>query len=177
MIEVSFRGRPRTGVEGRLRPALQDLLLPLRRAAGAEATPAPIGRFGGLTGLPTDPAERAKALASFPEQDWQGVVGLPVPESITELPSKADGDSPLVAKLATWEYGEVAEILHVGSYDTELPTTIARLEELRYRSEGYAITGEHEEEYLRGHRHAPREAEELLHHHPLSGTQGALSPG
>ncbi len=147
MIEVSFRGKPDKVLMGAF-SLLFKTYFSLPGVPRGPKQPAPIGRFGGLAGLPTDPAERAKALAGFPEQDWQGVVGLPVPDSVTELPSKATGDSPFVARLATWEYGEVAEILHVGSYDTELPT-IARLEEL-IRSEGYVISGEHEEEYLRG---------------------------
>jgi hypothetical protein len=50
--------------------------------------------------------------------------------------------------LTTWEYGEVAEILHVGPYDREEPT-LQRLRKF-VQAEGYAIVGEHEEEYVRG---------------------------
>ena len=54
----------------------------------------------------------------------------------------------LEVELATWEYGEVAEILHVGPYSEETPT-IERLHAFIGVS-GYEIRGDHEEEYLRG---------------------------
>ena len=51
-------------------------------------------------------------------------------------------------KLETWEYGEVAEILHIGSYATENPT-VEKLHQFITES-GYEIVGPHEEEYLKG---------------------------
>jgi hypothetical protein len=54
----------------------------------------------------------------------------------------------MAAHAATWEYGEVAEILHLGSYETE-PPTIERLQEY-VAAEGYSVIGDHEEEYLKG---------------------------
>ena len=50
--------------------------------------------------------------------------------------------------LTTWEYGEVAEVLHIGPYDREEPT-LQRLREF-VQVEGYALVEEHEEEYIRG---------------------------
>ncbi|NUM64306.1 GyrI-like domain-containing protein [candidate division KSB1 bacterium] len=50
--------------------------------------------------------------------------------------------------MTTWEYGEVAEILHMGPYDKEQPT-VARLMEF-IKTQGYEVAGEHEEEYLKG---------------------------
>ena len=50
--------------------------------------------------------------------------------------------------LTTWEYGDVAEMLHVGPYDREEPT-IAKLKQF-IKECGYEIVGEHEEEYLKG---------------------------
>ena len=58
------------------------------------------------------------------------------------------GTSFLTVELVTWEYGEVAQILHVGGYDEETADTEALKEFIR--SQGYEITGLHEEEYLKG---------------------------
>ncbi len=146
MLEVSFRGKP----ERVLMPAFNLLFKTYYALPGVKKgpeQPAPIARFKGLAGLPKDPEERAKALAGFADADWQGVVGLPVPEAVASLPATGAAE-PFTVRLTAWEYGEVAEILHVGSYESEIPT-IARLEE-HIKSQGYAISGEHEEEYLRG---------------------------
>ena len=51
-------------------------------------------------------------------------------------------------ELTTWEYSEVAEILHVGPYSEEQPT-VERLRAFIEES-GYEIIGDHEEEYLKG---------------------------
>ena len=50
--------------------------------------------------------------------------------------------------MTTWEYGQVAEILHVGPYSEEEPTIRKLLDFIK--NSGYATTGEHEEEYLKG---------------------------
>ena len=72
---------------------------------------------------------------------------MPVPESVTELP-EIEPEAGLKVTLTTWEYGEVAEILHVGPYIEEEPT----IEKLKgfIKDEGYQIIGEHEEEYIKG---------------------------
>ena len=72
---------------------------------------------------------------------------MPVPDSIATVP-RGDGKDGLDVALATWEYGEVAEILHVGPYSAEEPT-IARLKGF-ISDQGYEIAGPHEEEYVRG---------------------------
>jgi hypothetical protein len=78
-----------------------------------------------------------------PQDEWTIILGLPVPNDTTSLPQKAPG---VEVKLETWDYGTVAQILHLGPYDQEGPT-IERL--MRFISEnGYEITGPHEEEYL-----------------------------
>jgi hypothetical protein len=51
-------------------------------------------------------------------------------------------------ELVTWDYGEVAQILHVGRYDAEIDDTETLLGFIR--SQGYEVTGLHEEEYLKG---------------------------
>ncbi|MEN6337789.1 MAG: hypothetical protein ABFE01_26335 [Phycisphaerales bacterium] len=83
-----------------------------------------------------------------PKDQWLGRYAMPVPESVTSLPQQSAEASELHAELATWEYGEVAEILHVGPYSREEPT-IRRLTDF-IKDSGYAIVGEHEEEYVKG---------------------------
>ncbi len=78
------------------------------------------------------------------KDEWIGKWGLPIPENIEKLPA----GSPEDVKIQTWEYGEVAEILHIGSYSSEIPT----IESLKkfINDNGYTISGDHEEEYLKG---------------------------
>jgi len=95
------------------------------------------------------PAPRARWPISLdtPKSEWLGLYALPVPEITTELPEyKAQPE--LTVSLATWEYGEVAEILHIGPYDQEQPTTKRLMDFIN--AQGYATIGDHEEEYLKG---------------------------
>ena len=50
--------------------------------------------------------------------------------------------------MTTWDYGDVAEILHVGGYDKEEPT-MARLKAF-VTGQGYKTLAGHEEEYIKG---------------------------
>ena len=78
-----------------------------------------------------------------PKEEWTIIMGLPVPNDTTSLPQKVPA---VEVKLETWDYGTVAQILHIGPYDHETPT-IERL--LQFIEEnGYQIAGPHEEEYL-----------------------------
>jgi effector-binding domain-containing protein len=88
-----------------------------------------------------------KRLMDFQSGSWKGEVAIPIPESliVTEQTPNAKG---MLAEAATWEYGEVAEILHHGSYESE-PTTIQKLEDF-IMEKGYKAIGDHEEEYLKG---------------------------
>jgi hypothetical protein len=82
---------------------------------------------------------------------WNSVFSayaLPVPNSVRELPAKLRTVKGLKVTVEDWEYGEVAEILHVGPYSTE-PGTIQKLEDY-IRTQGYKIIEEHEEEYHAG---------------------------
>lgn len=90
-------------------------------------------------------APRARWIADFagPKEDWIGFYALPLPESVTSLPAGMEG-----VKIKEWEYGEVAEILHIGSYSEETPT-IEKLQAF-IKAQGYEISGPHEEEYLKG---------------------------
>lgn len=101
-------------------------------------------REGG--GTPDAPRARWPISEDTPKDEWVGRYGMPVPESVESVPDAEAGD--LEIKLVTWEYGEVAEILHEGSYADE-PPTIERLE-IFIEEGGYEIVGEHEEEYLKG---------------------------
>jgi hypothetical protein len=93
---------------------------------------------------------RARWLNTFtdPRTEWVGLYALPLPDSVDSLPSGVEG-----VKIDYWEYGEVAEILHVGSYSEETPT-IQRLIAF-IADQGYEIVGPHEEEYLRGPESGP----------------------
>jgi len=89
------------------------------------------------------PRARWLNMATDPKDQWVGLYGLPIPDSITQLPEGIQ-----TVRIEDWEYGEVAEILHVGPYAEEAPT-IAKLHEF-IRESGYEIAGPHEEEYLKG---------------------------
>jgi len=78
-----------------------------------------------------------------PKEEFIGIYGLSIPESVESLP-----DSENELKIEYWEYGKVAEILHIGSYGEETPT-IERLKKFIDDS-GHKIVGAHEEEYLKG---------------------------
>jgi len=93
------------------------------------------------------PRARWPKSLDTPKDQWLGIYALPVAQSVTAIPEKALAEHPEL-KLETWEYGEVAEILHKGSYASEGPT-VGRLHQFITRS-GYEISGPHEEEYLKG---------------------------
>jgi len=78
-----------------------------------------------------------------PRDEWTIITALPVPEDTISLPQKVPG---VEVRLETWQYGTVAQILHLGPYDQEYPT-IERLHKFIEES-GYEIAGLHEEEYL-----------------------------
>lgn len=89
--------------------------------------------------------EPKKREAAFKNMMWKGVAAIPLPADITTIPNiKHD---KLSAKIITWEYGETAEILHIGPYEKEAPT-VNKLKEY-IENQGYEISGLHEEVYLR----------------------------
>ena len=78
-----------------------------------------------------------------PREQWTGLWALPVPDDTTALPQK----NPAVqVRLERWEYGRVAQILHLGPFSTEAGS-IVRLHQF-VAEHGYVINGMHEEEYL-----------------------------
>jgi len=98
-------------------------------------------------GLPTfkvsPPRSRYPDGLLAPMEQWTIITGIPVPEDTTSLPQKLP---EIEVKLETWEYGTVAQILHLGAYDQEQPT-VERLHKF-VEDSGYQIAGAHEEEYL-----------------------------
>jgi hypothetical protein len=106
-------------------------------------------KMKGIFKGPNQPAPRARwpVALDTPKTEWVGLYAMPVPETTTALP-QYEAAPELKVSLTTWEYGEVAEILHVGPYDKEQPT-VARLMEF-IKAQGYEVVGEHEEEYLKG---------------------------
>jgi len=98
------------------------------------------------------PRARWAGDLNIPKDQWVGLFALPLPDQVTALPPGSAG-----ARIEVWAYGEVAQILHVGSYADETPT-IQKL--LAYiAGQGYVIAGPHEEEYLRGPESGPNTAE------------------
>ncbi|MDZ4158172.1 MAG: GyrI-like domain-containing protein [Anaerolineaceae bacterium] len=79
----------------------------------------------------------------LPKDQWTALWGLPVPEDTQSLVQKVPG---VDVRLEVWEYGTVAQILHLGEYSAEGPT-VKRLHDFIDAS-GYQIAGTHEEEYL-----------------------------
>jgi effector-binding domain-containing protein len=81
------------------------------------------------------------------KSSWTGYYAMPVPDQTASLPDITPEPGCKV-ELTTWEYGDVAEILHIGPYAEETPA----IEKLRQflKQKGYAIIGYHEEEYLKG---------------------------
>lgn len=96
---------------------------------------------------PVAPRARWAKPATTPKNEWVGIYGMPVPETVVSLPEQKDKSLPEV-KLSDWEYGDVAEILHIGTYSSETPTIEKLLKFIK--DNGYKIVGDHEEEYIKG---------------------------
>ena len=105
-------------------------------------------KLPGVSRVGRPPAPRARWQFSLdtPRDKWIGQYALPVPDSVPAHP--IESASPLRIAVTTWAYGDVAEILHTGSYSTELPD-IDRLRAF-ISSRGYTVIGDHEEEYVKG---------------------------
>jgi len=98
-------------------------------------------------GLPTFKVSGLRArypdVLNVPKEEWTHIIGLPIPDDTTSLPQKVAG---IEVKLETWDYGTVAQILHLRAYDQEQPN-IEHLHKF-IEENGYEIAGVHEEEYL-----------------------------
>jgi hypothetical protein len=93
------------------------------------------------------PRARWPKPLTTPRDQWLGIYAIPVPSSVTTLPP-IPNKTNLQIVLREWEYGEVAEILHKGPYAAE-DTTVQKLRKY-IAVQGYEISGDHEEEYLKG---------------------------
>lgn len=107
-------------------------------------------KLKGVPKGPKQPAPRARWPLSLdaPKQEWVGRYAMPVPEDVNSLGDVPSEEPGLWARLATWQYGQVAEILHVGPYEREEPAIRTLMQFIK--DSGYVITGEHEEEYVKG---------------------------
>ena len=90
-------------------------------------------------------------MNSLPKNQWTGIWGLPIPEEVDSLPQKTLGTQ---VKIELWNYGKVAQILHIGHYTTEGPTVEYLMDFIA--ESGYQVAGSHEEIYL-----TPPNAQEL----------------
>lgn len=93
------------------------------------------------------PRARWPRSLDTPRAQWVGRFALPVSERVAEPPALAVPPGMRLL-LERWDYGQVAMILHRGSYSDEEPT-VTRLKDFIAR-EGLVIVGDHEEEYLKG---------------------------
>jgi hypothetical protein len=119
---------------------------------GAKAIQLLYKAFYSLKGVPKSfkmvaPRARWPIGLDTPKDQWVGVFGLPIPDSITTVPDEKNPDS-LKIYITKWQYGTVAEILHTGPYSQEQPTE-QRLNDY-ISQQGYKAIGEHEEEYIKG---------------------------
>ncbi len=80
---------------------------------------------------------------SVPREAWTAAWAIPVPDGTMDLVQK-DPSTPVAVE--TWEYGEVAQVLHVGAYADEEPTILAL--HAFIAEQGLEIDGPHEEVYL-----------------------------
>jgi hypothetical protein len=128
VIEVELKGNPNE-TAGKAMMQLFSVFYKLRGYGNKISKPVPKARWSG----------------DFSNMETMvGKYAMQVSDSVAKLPPSKDSQ----VKLVTWEYGTVVEILHVGPYDQEWET-IKKL--MNYaRENGYRITGEHEEEYLKG---------------------------
>lgn len=131
MLVVEAKGDPNV-VGGKAFGLLFKTYYKIEGTAKGPKQPAPLARWSGDMKV---------------KSSWTGYYALPVPDRVISLPA-IDREPGFDVKLTTWEYGEVAEILHIGPYATETPTIEKLMQFIKDR--GYEIIGLHEEEYLKG---------------------------
>jgi hypothetical protein len=106
-------------------------------------------KANGVSRTQPPPAPRARWPRSLdtPGIEWVGRYALPIGEQVTAVPT-VPVPGGLRVSLETWEYGDVAEVVHIGPYNNE-ENDITRLQNFIAMS-GYRVVGDHEEEYVRG---------------------------
>lgn len=80
-----------------------------------------------------------------PKHEWTGVWALPVPDFVKQ-DDLVQKDPIMKVSVEKWTYGDVAQILHKGSYADE-GSTVTMLHDF-IKSSGLKIDGDHEEVYL-----------------------------
>jgi len=120
-------------------------------AVGSEATELLFETYRRLEGLPKGfkhPPHlvRWPSPPETPTEKESCRYGILAPPSIEKLPEMEVSSTELRPKPETWEYGSVAEILHVGPWDQKALST-SRLVKF-IEATGSAIAGEYEEVYL-----------------------------
>lgn len=102
-------------------------------------------KTGGVSRTHRPPAPRARWRLSLdiPRTEWVGRYALPVAREVTTAPS-VQVETGWHLDLETWEYGDIAEVLHVGPYSDE-QADIGRLQAFIGAS-GRRVVGEHEED-------------------------------
>jgi hypothetical protein len=106
-------------------------------------------KLPGVLRMQKPPAPRARWASPLetPRREWKGRYALPLPAGIETLLTAPESDGLRVG-IETWEYGDVAELLHAGPYSREEPDIRQLLAFIASR--GYRAIGDHEEEYVRG---------------------------
>jgi hypothetical protein len=133
MAVVSGKGAP-DKVFPRLMPALYGAVYNLRFDRKKKGLP--VFKVSGLRARYPD-------APLVPKEEWAMVVGLPIPEDTTSLLQK---DPEVAVRIENWQYGTVAQILHIGAYSEET-ANIERLLQF-IKDNGYEVAGPHEEEYV-----------------------------
>ena len=96
---------------------------------------------------PPAPCARWSKPVSASKEEWVGIYGLPVPDGFVTLPDGIKRSDPALS-LTMWQYGDIAQILHVGPYK-ETGRSIRKLMSF-IKGSGYGMMGNYEEEYLKG---------------------------
>lgn len=141
VLEARASGDPSTVVKTAFSALMKSYYSLKGVPKGGPGMKPPKARYQFAIDLSMPTAERYEAIEGQP---WSVAAAIPVPEGtvLSETAVKSG------ARLAYWEYGDTAEILHIGSYESETGT-IERLEAY-VKAQGYAGAWDHEEEYLRG---------------------------
>ena len=132
MAVVSTKGDPNK-VAAKAMPALYGSVYKLKFELKKKGTDFKVGKL----------RARWPDAHIIPKDQWTGIWGLPIPGEVTEIPQKMP---EIQVKTKTWQYGTVAQVLHLGPYKDEGPT-VERLHRF-IKDSGYEIAGTHEEEYL-----------------------------
>ncbi len=139
MVVIPIHGDPNQETE-KLMPQLYAMAYGIRKIYKEKGIPFKVEKLRGRW---------PDFLLDIAKSDWFGFYGLPVPNDVDSLPvikaEKQIFGTP--SMLENWQYGTVAQILHVGSYAEE-QVTVRKLYDF-IEANGYCvIKNSHEEIYL-----------------------------